>query len=190
MLKININKVVKGKMKTNTNMFFQNTARFIGNINFGREASVNELISFYVIKATLLKLDDDTEEIGNAYLSVAILLAFIERISTPLPKPSSIDEILKNEDFNIEDKIVECTGFLAKSMFEGNEDCADECLVCMAVLVKQLLQEDYGDNPDDCSEPDDSDEPDTLSESEKAKLTEHRLKANEEPIPKEWATPV
>ena len=35
-----------------------------------------------------------------------------------------------------------------------------------------------------------SDEPDTLSESEKAKLTEHRLNANEEPIPKEWATPI
>ena len=183
---LKINKVVKSEMKPYTNMFFQSIASFIGNINCDRNVSINELIAFYVKEATLLKMDDDTDEIGNAYLSVAILLAFIERLSTPFRKLSSVNAILSNEDFNTEDMIAECTGILAKSMFEGNEERADECLASMAELVKKLLQEEE----DDCSEFDESDEPDTLSESEEAKLAELRRKVNDEPIPKEWATPI
>lgn len=178
---LKINKVVKNGMKPNTNMFFQSIASFIGNINFDRNVSVNELIAFYVKKSTLLKMEDDTDEIGNAYLSVAILLAFIERLSTPFKKLSSVNAILSNENFNTEDMIAECTGILAKSMFEGNEEHADESLASMAELVKKLLQEEE----DDCSEFDESDEPDTLLESEEAKLAELSRKVNDEPVSKE-----
>lgn len=77
--------------------------------------------------------------------------------------------------------IAECTGILAKSMFEGNEERADESLASMAELVKKLLQEEE----DDCSEFDESDEPDTLLESEEAKLAELGRKVNDEAVSKE-----
>ena len=109
-------------------------------------------------------------------------------MTTPLRKPLSIDEILNNEDFNIEDMIAECTGLLAKCMFEGHEDRADEYLAYLAALVKALLQEENEVVSDDCS----ADNPNISEVRAVAKkaLAERRRKANEEPIPKEWATPV
>ena len=178
-----INKIIKNGMKADMNMFFRNIISPVGYINLDRDASVNEIIASYLKESTLCKLDEDTDNLGNAYLSVAILLAFIERISSPFKKPSSIEEILDNEDFTMEDRIAECTGIVAKSIYEGNEANADYHLVSIAVLVKHWLEEEGYDFSDD----------DILtapSEEEKAVLSEQRIKANEEPIPKDWAVPV
>lgn len=187
---IKIENVVKDEMKIETNMFFQYVVATIGHIDLDREASVNELIANYVKESTMYKLNPATDDIGNAYLSVAILLAFIERITTPSKKPSSVDEILNNEDFNTEDMIAECTGLFVKSFFECPEKNADVYLACMVALVKKLLQEEDDEIPDDCSDPDNSDASEPLSEEERAALSEQRIRLNEEPVPKEWATPV
>lgn len=170
-----INKIVNNDKKADVNMFIRGFIAPIGNIHFDREVSLNELIASYVKKSTLCKLDEGTDDLGNAYLSVAILLAFVERISTPIKKPSSIDEILDTGYFATEDMIAECVGIIAKSIFEDDSERADEYFNYLAVLTKESLEEDGFDFSDNCSEPD---EPDTMSESDN------------EIVPKDWATPV
>ncbi len=187
---LKIKNVVKDEMKIKTNMFFQDVVAAIGHIDLYREASVNELIANYVKESAMYKMNPATDDIGNAYLNVATLLAFIERITTPSKKPSSIDEILSNENFNTADRIAECTGLFAKSVFECHEKKADVYLAYMAVLVKKLLQEEDDEISDDCSDPDNSDASEQLSEEERAALAEQKIRLNEEPVPKEWAIPV
>ena len=170
-------KIIKRNEKQNVNNFFRSVIETIGYLNLGREASLNEMIASYVKESTLCKLDSETDDIGNAYLSVAILLAFIERISSPVRKPSSVEQIVNSEKYTIEDMIAECTGIVAQSTFEGREDRADEYLLYMAVLTKMLLEEEGIDFSDDDPSSDDDIE-DTQSETE------------EEPVPEEIAVPV
>ena len=179
---LKINKVVKDTMKAETNMFFQDIVKSIGHIRIDREVSVNELIAFYVKESAVCKMDAATDEIGNAYLCVATLLAFIERISTPFKKPTSFDEILKNKEFNTEDMIAECTGIFAKSLFEGNSKRADQSLIQMAVLVKKLIEEDYDDIPDGPPEPDEPEFFDSWTESEDQNDFETRANPNKPAI--------
>ena len=173
----NIYKVIKRNEKSNINNFFHGIVGTIGYLNLGREASVNEIITSYVKESTLYKMDETTDDLGNAFLSFAILLAFIERISSPMRKPSSVEQIVNSEKYTIEDMIAECTGIVAQSTFEGREDRADEYLLYMAVLTKRLLEEEGFDFSDDDPSSDDDIE-DTQSETE------------EEPVPEEIAVPV
>ncbi len=172
---LKVNNVVKRNMKNETNQFFQTMAYFLGNINFGHETSVNELIALYVRKSTIVKTNPATDDLGNAYLSAAILIAFFERITTPFCKPSSIQEILDTEEFTTGDMIAECTGIVAKEIFECNSERADEYLLYLALLVKVLLEEEDCCNPNDASG---SDVPDTLSEAAKDILAKIRRKVN------------
>ena len=187
---IKINKLIKKCMKEDTNMFFRDIVSAIGNINFDRDASVNEIIASYVKESTLCKLDASTDALGNAYLSVAILLAFMERISSPVEKPSSIEEILDNEDFTMEDRIAECTGIVAKSIFEGNEASADYHLLSIAVLVKHWLEEEDCDYSDEDTSSEDEVISESMSETEISADSEHSAKPYEEPISWEIAAPV
>lgn len=170
-------KVINKNEKLNVNEFFRSIVEPIGHLNLGCEASLNEIIASYVKESTLYKMDETTENLGNAFLSVAILLAFIERISSPVRKPSSVEQIVNSEKYTIEDMIAECTGIVAQSTFEGREDRADEYLLYMAVLTKMLLEEEGFDFSDDDPSSDDDIE-DTQSETE------------EEPVPEEIAVPV
>lgn len=187
---LKINKLIKNGMKSDMNMFFRNIVSPIGNINLDRDASVNEIIASYVKESTLCKLDKSTDALGNAYLSVAILLAFIERISSPLKKPSSIEEILDDDDLTMEDRIAECTGIVAKSIFEGYEERTDKYLVYMAVLVKLWLKEEDSDFSDEEASSADDDISEPLSETENAADSEQVAKPDEEPIPWEIGAPV
>lgn len=173
----NIYKVIKRNEKQNVNNFFRSVIETIGYLNLGREASVNEIITSYVKESTLYKMDETTDDLSNAFLSVAILLAFIERISSPVRKPSSIEEILEDEESSLEDMVAECAGIVAQSIFEGYDDRADEYLVCMAVLTTKLLEEEGFDFSEEDPSSDDDIE-DTQSETE------------EEPVPEEIAVPV
>lgn len=172
---LEVNKIVKNDMKNKTNQFFQNVAFFLGNIDFDHGISVNELIAHYVRESTIFKMDPITNNLGDAYLSAAILMAFFERITTPFRKPSSIQEILDTKDFTTEDMIAECTGIIAKDIFEGNSERADEYLVYLAFLVKVLLEEEGYCDSDDGSE---SNVPDSLSEEAKDILAKIRRKVN------------
>lgn len=185
-----INKLIKNGMKADTNMFFRNIVSSIGNINLDRDASVNEIIASYVKESTLCKLDESTDALGNAYLSVAILLAFIERISSPLKKPSSIEDILDDDDLTMEDRIAECTGIVAKSIFEGHEERTDKYLMYMAVLVKLWLKEEDCDFSDEDTSSEDDDILEPLSETENAADSEQAAKPDEEPIPWEIGAPI
>ncbi len=187
---LKINKLIKNGMKSDMNMFFRNIVSPIGNINLDRDASVNEIIASYVKESTLCKLDESTDALGNAYLSVAILLAFIERISSPLKKPSSIEEILDDDDLTMEDRIAECTGIVAKSIFEGYEERTDKYLVYMAVLVKLWLKEEDSDFSDEEASSADDDISEPLSETENAADSELVAKPDEEPIPWEIGAPI
>jgi hypothetical protein len=187
---LKINKLIKNGMKSDMNMFFRNIVSPIGNINLDRDASVNEIIASYVKESTLCKLDESTDALGNAYLSVAILLAFIERISSPLKKPSSIKEILDDDDLTMEDWIAECTGIVAKSIFEGYEERADKYLLYIAVLVKHWLEEEDCDFSDEDASSEDDDILEPLSETENAADSEQVAKPDEEPIPWEIGAPI
>ncbi len=175
---LKINKVVKSDIKNNANMLFKNLASPIGVLHFDREASANELIAHYAKESALCKIEDDMEDAGNAYLSVALLLAFIERITSPSAKPSTIEEILDTEDATSEDMIAECVGIIARDIFEGRQDHADKYFIYLAVFVKMLLQEEGYDFPDDNDGPD---EPD---------FSEYETEDNEKSVPEEKATPV
>lgn len=175
---LKINKIVKADNKLKANMLFRNLVSPIGALHFDREASVNELIAHYAKESALCKIEKDMDDIENAYLSVALLLAFIERITSPLKKPSTIEKILDTEDSTVEDMIAECVGIIAKSIFEGDDERADEYLVYLVALIKTSLQEEgYDFHADN----DESDEPD---------LSDYEPEVNEEPVPEEEATPV
>ena len=175
---LKINKIVKADNKLKANMFFRNLVSPIGALHFDREASVNELIAHYAKESTLCKIEEDMDDIGNAYLSVALLLAFIERITSPSAKPSTIEEILDTEDSAVEDMIAECVGIIARDIFEGHQERADKYLIYLAIFVKMLLEEEgYDFHADN----DESDEPD---------LSDYEPEVNEEPVPEEEATPV
>lgn len=175
---LKINKIVKADNKLKANMLFRNLVSPIGSLHFDREASVNELIAHYAKESALCKIEEDMDDIENAYLSVALLLAFIERITSPLTKPSTIEKILDTEDSTLEDMIAECVGIIAKSIFEGDDERADEYLLYLVALIKTSLQEEgYDFHADN----DESDEPD---------LSDYEPEVNEEPVPEEEATPV
>ena len=173
---LKINKIVKADNKLKANMLFRNLVSPIGALHFDREASVNELIAHYAKESALCKIEEDMDDIENAYLSVALLLAFIERITSPLTKPSTIEKILDTEDSTLEDMIAECVGIIAKSIFEGDDERADEYLLYLVALIKTSLQEEgYDFHADN----DESDEPD---------LSDYESEVNEEPVPEEEAS--
>ena len=175
---LKINKVVKADNKLKANMLFHGLVSPIGGLHFDREASVNELIAHYAKESALCNRESTGDGIANAFLSVALLLAFIERITSPSIKPSSVKEILDTEDFTIEDMIAECVGITAKSIFEGDDERADEYLVYLVALIKTSLQEEgYDFHADN----DESDEPD---------LSDYESEVNEEPVPEEEASPI
>ena len=67
---------------------------------------------------------------------------------------------------------------IAKSIFEGDDERADEYLLYLVALIKTSLQEEgYDFHADN----DESDEPD---------LSDYEPEVNEEPVPEEEATPV
>lgn len=172
-----INNVIKANKKFETFMFIQRTVNLIGRLHFNNEVSSSELITFYVKKAICSREEDGSGTLCRAYLSVAILLAFLNRLTSPFRTPSSIDEMLDMENLSLEDLVAESVGLIAKASFEGDEEKIEEYSEFMYDFADELLEEAFS-----VSEP--------LSDAEKAAISEQRLKANEEPVPADWAAPV
>ena len=112
-----INNVIKANKKFETFMFIQRTVNLIGKLHFNNEVSSNELITFYVKKAICSRQEDGTGKLCRAYLSIAILLAFLNRLTSPFRTPSSIDELLDMENLSLEDLVAENVGLIAKAFF-------------------------------------------------------------------------
>lgn len=158
-----LNNVIKENKKFKTNVFVQNVIKGISKMHFANEnISSNNLIALYVEKAIRSKVKDNAGGLFNAYFSVAILLAFIDRLTTPFRTPSSIDEIF---DYRVagEDVVAECVGLIAQAIFEeDSEEKIAEYASCMYDYAEALLDVQEYENPDAWTEPDDP-EPDTFN---------------------------
>ncbi len=153
-----INNIVKESKKFKTNVFIQNAIRNISKMHFADEnTSSNELIALYVKKAICSKEDDNTGEHFNSYFNVAILLAFVDRLTTPFRTPSSIDELIDSDCFTDEDVIAECVGLIAQAIFEeDSEEKIAEYASCMYDYATALLEYEGYETSDEFVKPDNS----------------------------------
>ena len=152
-----LNKIINADKKTDVNMFFKNlVGGAIGNPDCDNNVPLNDLITRYVVDSALGVADGCPEDLTNTDIAVAVLLAFLERISTSESKPSSIDEILNTDGYTIKDMIAECTGIIAESMFNGYHERADRYLAYLVAFVKMLLKDEGYEYANDCSESDES----------------------------------
>ncbi len=147
---------------------------------------MNDLIAYYVKEAIYSKAFDEDEKLLNGYMNVAILLAFINRITTPFSTPSTLQELFNDENLTNEDIIAECVGLMAKDFFERNSKNIEEYSSCIYEYVEKLMAEE----DIDISEPDVSDTPNVQSETKKVLLDDQKSNDNESPVSEDTTIPV
>lgn len=183
-----IEKIFKNSKKAETFLFVQKMANSIGKLHFDNDVTSNELIALYIKKAICSYAEDETGRLCRAYLNIAILLAFLNRMTTPFYTPSSIDELLDMENMTLEDMVAESVGLIAKAIFEDDSEKIEEYGHWMYEFADELLADEEWDYPDD--DPSSGDGAISEPDSDAITSTEQQLKANEEPVPEEIEVPV
>ncbi len=167
-----INNIVKESKKFKAHMFFHNAVESISKIYLeDAGASLNELIAFYVKKAICSKGLDNDQHLLDGYMNIAILLAFVNRITTPFSPPSSLEELFSIDDLTNEDIIAECVGLLVKAIFEENPENIEEYSSCLYDYAEELLDEEDIAVSDDSPEAVNSYISEALSKSENEELS-------------------
>ncbi len=167
-----INNIVKEGKKFKAHMFFRHAVESISKIYLeDTDASLNELIAFYVKEAICSKGLDNDQRLLDGYMNVAILLAFVNRITTPFSTPSSLEELFNNENLTSEDIIAECVGLLVKAIFEDNPESIKKYSSCLYEYTEKLLDEEDIAVSDDSPEAVNSYISESLSKSENEELS-------------------
>ena len=149
---LKLNNVIKESKKAAVFMFILNTINAIGKIHFDNDDfSINDLISHYAKEAFIARFEDDID-LFSAYINVALLLAFLYRMSTPFSTASSIDDILDNDMLSENDIIADCIGLMSKSVFEDDPENYETCASFLIDCIKESLEEDGYEFLDDSSE--------------------------------------
>ena len=148
-----INNLIKAKNKFRTFLFIQNIIEKISKIHFAdEEVSSNDLIAFYAKEAIIARFEDDGKDLFDAYISVAMLLALINRMTTPFESPSSMDEVFEIEGITDNDILAECVSLMIKASFEKNQEEFDNYASQLIDLVEDSLSSE-----DPCGSDDQSD---------------------------------
>lgn len=142
--------IVKETKKFHAFMFIQNTIKKISKMHFADEkVTPNDLIAFYVKEAMNVRFEDEDMDLYDAYIGVATLLAFINRMTTPYDTPLSMDEVFEIKNLTDNDILAECVGLMVKAAFENKPEELDEYSNCLMDLIEDYLP---SDDPDDQSD--------------------------------------